>query len=69
MDADTLLASIPTTKQVAIRTGWKALRARIASEARAIPDDREHLRGEKDDWLERWCALWVHLMLFGRGTS
>ncbi|KAG1722917.1 hypothetical protein EDB19DRAFT_1916422 [Suillus lakei] len=61
MDADTLLASIPTAEQAAVRTSWKALRARIASEARAVPEDREDLREEKGDWLKRWGALLVEL--------
>ncbi|KAG1722124.1 hypothetical protein EDB19DRAFT_1916844 [Suillus lakei] len=61
MDADTLLASVPTAEQAAVRTSWKALRARIASEARAVPEDREDLREEKRDWLKRWGALLVEL--------
>jgi len=69
MDADTLLARVPTTEQVAVCTRWRDLQGRIISEARMAPEDREGQYKEKEAWLGRWCALWVHFLLVWRGAE
>jgi hypothetical protein len=69
MDADALLARVPTTEQAAVRTRWRDLRGRIVTEARTAPEDREGLCKEKEAWLGRWCALWVRFLLVWRETG
>jgi hypothetical protein len=69
MDTDALLAHVPTTEQAAVCTRWRDLRGRIVTEVRTAPEDCEGLCKEKEAWLGRWCALWVHFLLVWRETE